>query len=251
MNPRIQWHEEAAASRDARFSGYGNRKAAVWRAELEAYLSSGHGDLGDIKARRWEDCRCGRVFQPGERGYLQCYTCSQASYAEGSTACAICQRRHSMAFPCCKSCQTAGREDMASLLRSVVLRRDGFACNACGEFEGQLDVHHINPDGSAWAWNCEVLCTGCWLTFGKQYGPLDELVWLDRATAYSTYLAEYLTDDEKDELQYQLRATLGGDFVGKPPRHPYGVDKVDEIEGLMNCLQKFGGAANGVLVTHQ
>lgn len=249
---RLAFHEEAAASRDVRFSGWNTTKAAKWRAEVQSYLGAADitpNVLEQLKADRWSRCGCGREFQPGEKNYRWCYTCSAASYAEGSTACAVCQRRHSMKYPCCKACTTNGQEDTAILLRSVVMRRDGYACNACGETEGQLDVHHINPDGSAWAWNCEILCCACWLTMkaSREYGPLDEMQWLQRAVAYDGPLAEFLTSDERMILRTQLRETLGSDYRAKPARlGRYGV--TDEMSGLVNVLDTFG--REGIVVEH-
>lgn len=251
MSDRLEFHEEQAQARDVRFTGFTARKAAEWRHEVQAWY---HGPrdaetLEALKLARWAKCGCGRSYQPGERDYRQCYTCSQASYADGSTACAICQRRHSMSFPCCRACQTLGNEDTATLLRSIVMRRDGYACNACGETEGQLDVHHIDPQGSAWQWNLEILCTPCWITFNasKKFGSLDELVWLERAEAYNSYLREFLDVEESRELREQLEATLGSDFVSKPSRLVrYG--KCDPLDGMLNVLDGFG--RQGIEVSH-
>lgn len=247
MSERLAFHEEMAVQRDQRFTGWNNRKVEEWRREVAKWHAGDRDDLTReaLKKNRWAKCECGRMFQPGERDYQQCFVTNQASYAEGSTACVICQRRHSQKYPCCKICTEAGREDLSSLLRSVVLRRDGFACATCGTDEGQLDVHHIKPDGSAWAWNLEILCVACWLTMrtSKAYGPLDELQWLDRALAYSTYLAEYLDSSERTMLDEQLRETLGSDMQGKPCR-----DRESEVRGLVNVLNCFG--REGIVIEH-
>lgn len=286
---RLQAHEEAAGQRDQRMTGWNRRKSAEWHRGLSpaewltlgprGFRQNGMPEIAEqldlawihaiallregrpeealavrkaaiIRVTTWAQCACGRPYQPGERGYRQCYACSQASYAEGSTACAICQRRHSMKYPCCKACTEGGREDVASLLRSVVLRRDGWACAACGTDEGQMDVHHINPQGSAWAWNCEVLCVPCWIVFraSGQYNDLDELHWLDRALAYDSYLHEYLREDERVVLREQLRAELGSDFRSRPPRQPYAKGECHAIDGLVNVLDAFG--RDGVVVEH-
>jgi hypothetical protein len=250
MSDRLQYHEEAAASRDQRFTGYGRRKMSAWSAEVRAWYD---GDCDPevrehLKLTRWAECGCGRPFQPGERNYGQCYTCNQTSYADGSTACAICQRRHSMAFPCCKICQTNGMEETATPLRSLVLRRDGYACRICETSEGQLDVHHIDPAGSAWQWNVEILCVPCWVTFNasRAFGPLDELAWLELAGAYDSYLNEYLNDDERVMLRQQLHETLGSDFRAKPPRNQWG--QCEEVQGMLNVLDAFG--REGIVVEH-
>lgn len=241
MSDRLAFHEERAAERDQRFTGWGRRKMNDWRAEVAQWHAGDRDALvrEELKKNRWQLCGCGRPFQPGDKNYARCYTCSNASYAEGSTACVICQRRHSVSFACCKFCQTLGHEDLATLKRSLVLRRDGYVCAICGETEGVLDVHHILPAHSAHDWNLEVLCVADWvvLNASKAVGPLDELQALDRMLAYDSYLRDYLTLDERMMLTEQLHETLGSDMKARPPR-----DRAAENRGLVNVLNAFGRA---------
>lgn len=258
---RLQWHEEASESRDARFEGWNAKKVTAWNAELESFLQNGDGNLEDIVARRWRPCpTCHRHFQPvGPRGtYNSCFSCNQVARMDGAALCVICQRTHGTAYPCCKFCETAGREDMAAFLRSLVLRRDAFACWAsCGTTEGSMQIKHVDPEGSAWQWNLTTTCSSCAIVQGKTYGPLDELVKLQLMTAYATYLNCYLTPEEDAVLRVQLKETLGGDYTGPPPLDRAVLAQMigaanlgvcDEIEGLMNCLQGFG--RTGIEVTH-
>lgn len=242
-----------AAGRDARFTGWNKRKMEGWRADLNRFLDgdkSIEGDLASFIATAWQLCGCGRPFQSGPKEYRRCYTCSNADYAEGSTACVICQRRHASKFPCCKFCTTAGHESVATLKRSLVMRRDGYNCGICGTDEGQMDIHHILPDGSAYDWNLEILCVADWvvLNASKAVGPLDELVWLERALAYDSYLSDYLDVTEKGILREQLRGMLGSDFRAAPPRRPYNTGECDPVVGMINVLDVFG--REGIEVSH-
>lgn len=258
---RLQWHEEASESRDARFEGWNAKKVTAWNAELESFLQNGDGDLADIVARRWRPCpSCHRHFQPvGPRGtYDSCFSCNQVARMDGAALCVICQRTHGTAYPCCKFCETAGREDMAAFLRSLVLRRGHFRCAICDTEDGSMQVKHINPEGSAWQWNLEILCSPCAIVKNKAYGPLDELAWLDMATAYSTYLADYLDGTEQATLYVQLKETLGHDYAGPPPLDRAVLAQMitganlgvcDEIEGMMTVLAVFG--REGIEVSHR
>lgn len=266
---RLQAHEEAAASRDVRFRGYSTKKILKWQAELNTYLTTGEGDLAELKSSRWTACPgCGIWYQPtparpdGTLGsYSRCFTCSTAERADGRVACALCTRWHSTSFPCCAVCAKEGREDQASLIRSTTLRKCHFECALCGTDENVMQVHRINPEMSPWPWVMEALCTPCFVICdsSKSYGQLDELALLDMMQAYDSYLRDYLTDDEKTELQAQFRETMGGDFIGKPCLDRVVLSQMilganlgecDEIEGLMNALNGFGGAANGVTASH-
>lgn len=252
MNDRLAWHSDIAEQRDLRFQGWNAKKVVAWQVEVRAWLATpDERTLAEMKALAWISCpSCSRDYQPGPNSHRSCYTCSNAEYRAGSTACTICQRRHSVSFPCCRNCQTAGREDQASLIREITLRRDHYACNVCGTADGHLDVHHILPEGSAFAWNTELLCVPCGviLAASKAVSPLDELVWLERAQAYSTYLAEYLTTEERDVLAAQLKDQLGGDYMAAPPRFPYGAGTCDAVEGLVNVLDCFG--RDGITISH-
>lgn len=63
--------------------------------------------------------------------------------------------------------------------REMILRRDGYICQQCGETEGVLHVDHIVPrrlNGSDDANNLQTLCKSCNLRkggfFGERLTPL-------------------------------------------------------------------------------
>lgn len=194
----------------------------------------------------WADCGCGRVFQPGENLYRQCYLCNLAERSDGTVSCALCARRHSMSYGACFTCKSAGREDTAALLRSTVNRRDGFTCSMCASTEGSMQVNRIDPDGSAWAWNVQTLCTPCDLIKGKAYGPLDELARLDLMLAYAGRsttlpdLSRFLFPDERTALRNQLDDLLG-DFEPRlmPKYRNAPQARCDELDGLVTALHAF------------
>ena len=278
MSARLSWHEEEAAARDVRFAGWASKKADAARAAvtkeqiIDAFLAIRENQpnldpqeahrQAEILATGWATCECSRVFQPGERKYTQCFHCNQHSSASGPLTCVICQRRHKASFGACFDCKTKGREDQARFIRMVVLVRDRFTCQMCGK-DGRdvevaytddeeanegvaLQVDHIDPEGSAWWWNVQTLCTPCDLIKGKQYGPLDELAKIELMLAYRTYLSKYLDANETLKLDAAWRETLGYDFTAPAPMpdkqhliegRRYGT--CDEIEGLLTVLHAF------------
>ena len=245
---RAAWHAEQAEQRDLSFSAWGSRKAAAWRRDLQAYLNIGKGDFEALKAERWAVCGCGRDFKPGPNHYRQCFTCSNVQRADGTVVCAICGvRRHDGKWPTCAPCKPY--EEAAQFLRPMVLVRDHFVCQMCGIDEGSMQLDHIDPEGSAWPWNVQTLCTACDLTKGKQYGALDELARLELILAYESYLSCFLTNEERTILRQQRNETLGSDMRAPKPRWravDYG--ETDEISGMLNLLDGFG--RDGIEVSH-
>lgn len=282
---RLAWHATESAAQDVRMSGWNSAKAAEARRDMTAaqlftagprgLRQLGHHDLAArldlpwieaiealrageseraaalrrralIEATGWDDCKCGRVFKPGERAYRTCFICSQMQNSAGRPSCAICGRRHSTSFGSCFLCKSYGLEDQAIHIRSVTSRRDAFTCAMCGGTEGAMEVDHILPvgplGGSAQPWNVQVLCTLCQIQKGKRYGPLDELARLELMLLYDTHLSQFLFADEQDALRRDLDDTLGG-YLFSPsailPKYNHRPPECDELEGLLAVIHAF------------
>lgn len=165
-------------------------------------------------------CPCGRDSYNSET-YNSCYHCYLERRIEFLT-CVWCGRWHSPKFASCFACrQAAGREEAGRDLRLVILGRDRFTCQSCGDTEGLMQIDHVKPcaaDGTADPWNLQVLCTLC----NRQKGATwwDGSYWSKRRQvlvhAYCTYLWEYLDPAEKARLDIEVREWLdGGFFVGE------------------------------------
>lgn len=235
-------------------------EAQVWRRNAVA------------AATGWSMCPgCDKPYRPGDRNYTRCYRCSQIEYSSGSLACVICGRRHSMKFGACFMCKQAGWEGQATFTRSLVNRRDDYACAMCGAGDtsggdlsseddedatsaGKLEIDHVLPlkiGGRPDQWNMQTLCTGCKLVKGDRYGDLDERARLLLMEAYLGPLYDYLHADERERLDHDMRWTLTED--GSMPRGEpavglglYGVPQygqtVSDIEGLLNVRQMWPDA---------
>lgn len=241
---RLAWHEAEAAARDERFTGWASAKAlAAWNGNsIHAFTDRALV----VAVTGWDECSCGRPFQPippksPDRWYATCFRCNQISYADGVVTCIFCQRRHGSAYPTCASCKTKvpNAEDEAAHKRSVIMRRDAFACSMCGTEEGSMQVDRIDPGTSAFWWDLQTLCTDCQLVKGKQYGPLDELARIELMLAYDGRLAEFLFPDERVNLKIQM------DEVLRAVEHPatmkawlYGACE-DDLEGMLDIARAF------------
>lgn len=166
------------------------------------------------------ECGCGRGDYDSEI-YSSCYHCYLERRSEFLT-CVWCGKWHSPKFATCYSCrQVEGREEAGKDLRLVILGRDRFTCQACGDTEGLLQIDHVKPcaqGGTADPWNLQVLCHLCnrskgatWWDGGWVSKRRQEIV-----HAYYTYLWEYLTPDEKERLHREVKLWLiGGIIVGE------------------------------------
>jgi hypothetical protein len=167
---------------------------------------------GEKPLDEWARCRCGSAFQPGPRGFTQCYECSSKEWIHGSYSCIFCSRRHSMSYPLCFMCKQERTEDGkarfseddARFLRTMVNRRDNYVCQICGvdamEVGCELQVHRINPELSSDPWNMETLCVSCDALVGKSYDKLDERAYWVLVQAYIDYLWEYLSTEDTARL---------------------------------------------------
>jgi 5-methylcytosine-specific restriction endonuclease McrA len=136
----------------------------------------------------------------------QCYTDRREDYVD----CIFCGRWHSPKFNTCFKCrQIVDRDEAARNLRLVVMARDSFTCQYCGDTEGVLHIDHVKPcaeGGTADVWNLQVLCAECnrekgrtWYIGSRHNQRRNELIY-----AYWTYLWPYLTPTEKNRLQSEL-----------------------------------------------
>jgi 5-methylcytosine-specific restriction endonuclease McrA len=201
---------------------------------------------GEKPLDEWALCRCGGAFQPGPRGYTQCYNCSQKDWLATSYACVFCERRHSMSYPLCFACKqdSPTAEDDARFIRLMINQRDNYTCQMCGldaMTEGaELQVDHINPDGGNWQWNLQTLCGTCSALKGKSYDKLDEREYWKLITAYWGPLYDYLNSEEKAELD-TLEPDVEHEQIDFGHRPVWRTeDAVDEREGIMNVITMLG-----------
>lgn len=226
---------------------------------------------GEKPLDEWAVCRCGGAFQPGDRGYTQCWPCSSKDYFASSYACIFCDRRHSMSYAACFVCKADGREDDARHLRLVTYTRDSWTCQLCGSdgtmetfddvgvMETSVDIEEvpivgggialqvdrINPEGGNWPWNLQTVCGDCSRVKGrKSYGKLDERAFWLQVAEYAGPLFDYLAHDERAVLLSLLPDSDGGERVerckGQPwldvfsPEHCH--PDVAEDDGILNVM---------------
>lgn len=194
----------------------------------------------------WEVCRCGGAYQPGPRGYTQCYQCSSAEYWQSSLSCVFCAKRHSMSFKACFDCSSRGLEDRAAALRLMVTVRDRFTCALCGidgsEDGASLQIDHILPisqGGTSDPWNLQVVCGTCQGYKQDRFGPLDEIEFWRQVQMYIGGLGEYLAADEMRRL-LALRPDVGREISTTRIPVPWADHGVcGEQEGILNIMAEF------------
>lgn len=144
--------------------------------------------------------RCGvRWHNPK---YRACWHCSSAGWLE----CVFCERPHNPKYHTCFNCRPT-REDAGKELRLVILGRDQYACRYCGARE-DLQIDHVKPcsaGGNARPWNLQTLCGECNRekanTWPGPYLRTREIL----LRAYFTHLRSWLTAEERDAIQVEVR----------------------------------------------
>jgi len=61
-------------------------------------------------------------------------------------------------------------------IRKVILKRDSYCCQRCGQTEGSMHIDHVVPkrlNGSDDEWNLITLCQFCNLSKGGRFFDLD------------------------------------------------------------------------------
>lgn len=243
---RLAWHADKAANR-TEFLRRKNDDARSESPEDWATCTQEIAVEGQDEGRV-----CGASFKPGERDYKMCWPCSNRERVSGLVRCIFCDNMHAVKFPACYVCRlVSDYATRAPQLRAMVLTRDGFTCQMCGDDEADvLQVDHVQPckaGGGANPWNLESLCVPCVLTRWGQYGLHDEMEQWYLIEAYATYLSEFLSAEERYLLQLDA-VDLGGSWFEGQARG-VGVPDLGEttdIEGYLNVRQSLGAVPTDI-----
>lgn len=230
------------------------RAGRFLREELALRRRSAQLRSGEKPLDEWAVCRCGSAFQPGERGYTQCWPCSSKDWYASSYSCIFCDRRHSMTYPLCFVCKQEHSEDDARFLRLMIMRRDHYTCQMCGldgasiaeeDEDGnsvgtELQVDKITPaalGGTADPWNLQTLCSTCAKLKGsKNCEKLDEREYWKLVHAYWTYLYDYLSPEDVSRLS-EVEPDCVSEQIDFGHRPTWRTDdECDEREGLLNVI---------------